>query len=199
MSQYINLYPQLGLGQRDWLDGTKLLQWLGIALLLVLALGAIDFYRYTISHRQAEQAAAQLASIRAEFDRLQATRQQLGSGATLQQAVQALEREGERKQALLDRLGSADGALGGGVARYLVGLGQRPPRDLWFTQIDVLDSGASIVLGGRAVTPDAVPRYLQRLRDDPAFSGQRFSLLQIAAAEAQDELDFLIRSRREPM
>ena len=58
---------------------------------------------------------------------------------------------------------------------------------IWLTGLRVAAAGQDVVLEGRAVRPELVPNYLQRLNQEDVMQGHAFAELEIRRPEAADK------------
>lgn len=79
---------------------------------------------------------------------------------------------------------------------YLIGLARHTKPELWLSNITIESAGHYLRLQGKALEPDAVPRYLQRLSEETAFEGSRFSLFSVKANEQNNKpFEFILESK----
>ena len=73
------------------------------------------------------------------------------------------------------------GAAGqvGGFSRRLAALAHRPMAGLWIDHVVLSGMTDSMTVGGMALEPDLVPRYLRGLAEEGALAGARFDELVI--------------------
>ena len=65
------------------------------------------------------------------------------------------------------------------VSERLAALGRQHPSGLWLTGIEISDSGRELAFRGRMLAPPLLPQFLERLGNEPVFSGQSFRQLQL--------------------
>ena len=184
MSQQINLFNPVFLQQKKIFSSRTMA---GALLLLFVGVAAIYLYgnmRLRDLQRQADAGAAQLtqkearlASVRAEFVPRQKSAE-----------VQAELAEVERQLAALREVSSvlARGELGNtqGYAEYFRAFARQHVDGLWLTGVSILGAGIDIGVRGRALDPQRVPGYLNRLTLEPVMRGKAFGSLQISQGGA---------------
>jgi len=85
---------------------------------------------------------------------------------------------------------------GGGFSAYLEGLARQRLDGVWLTGVDVADGGANVGLHGSTLEPDLVPRFLQRLSEEAAFSGKEFKTFKMVRPEGDERrIDFILETR----
>lgn len=89
-----------------------------------------------------------------------------------------------RSRALELLRGGTAGQVGGFSAR-LAALARRPLQGLWIDHVVLSGMTESMSVGGSALDPDLVPRYLRGLADEQALAGARFDELVIERPAAE--------------
>lgn len=182
MSQQINLVlPELR-PRFDWSGLPMVL--VAAALGLLLAGGVYANGKMQIAKLQAQEVVVkgQLAGLQQQvqvFGQAIAARQGDGGlpGAIAEQRAGNLERK-----AVLEMLASGAAGESRGYAGALQGFSRQTLEGLWLTRF-VLASGA-IELHGAVLSPSLLPRYIDKLNTEPAFSGRRFAALDMTGIEA---------------
>lgn len=88
----------------------------------------------------------------------------------------------------------------GGFSRRLAALAHRPTPGLWIDHVILSGMTDSMTVGGTALEPDLVPRYLRGLAEEGALAGARFDELVIEqpAAEHADEPSHATAEKAKP-
>ncbi|MCQ4309982.1 PilN domain-containing protein [Pseudomonas stutzeri] len=192
--QNINLYQR----ERRNKGGPRLRQ-MGLGVALIAALMAIHAgwqgwqlhsagKAAELAERQATQAEAQLAEVKADF--IEPTLDPL-----LPQQLADREAENRELQRLADYLKTLDAQRSSGFAALLQGLADRhPPQGLWLTQIRLQAGGDEMALEGLTQDQELLPLYLQSLGQSSAFSGRDFARFDLQRDE-QDLLQFRLSSK----
>jgi hypothetical protein len=189
VSQQINLFNPVFLQQKKIFSARMMA---GALLVLFAGVAALNLYgnmRLQALQKQADLGAAQLAqkqarlaSVAAEF----APRQKNPAvGAELLDAERQL-------AALRDVSGVLErGELGNtqGYAEYFRALARQHVDGLWLTGVSITGAGIDIGVRGRALDPQRVPGYLNRLTSEPIMRGKAFGSLQIAQGAAGSRIE----------
>jgi hypothetical protein len=189
VSQQINLFNPVFLQQKKIFSARTMA---GALLVLFAGVAALNLYgnmRLQSLQKQADLGAAQLAqkqarlaSVATEF----APRQK-------NPAVDAELLEAERQLAALrDVSGVLErGELGNtqGYAEYFRALARQHVDGLWLTGVSITGAGIDIGVRGRALDPQRVPGYLNRLTSEPIMRGKAFGSLQIAQGAAGSRIE----------
>jgi Fimbrial assembly protein (PilN) len=82
----------------------------------------------------------------------------------------------------------ASGALGdtAGFSEQFRAFARQSADGLWITGFTLSGAGKDIILNGRALSAEAVPAYIRRLNDEPAFRGKSFDVLKIAEGKPDE-------------
>ncbi|MGJ9416169.1 PilN domain-containing protein [Massilia sp. CMS3.1] len=179
MSQQINLYNPVFLQQKKIFSSRTMA---GALLVLFLGVAAINVYgnmRVKDLQQQADAGAAQLAQKQARLASV--TLEFVPRQKTAEVAAELAEVEGQLA-ALREVSGVlARGELGNtqGYAEYFRALARQHVDGLWLTGVSIAGAGLDIGVRGRALDPQRVPGYLNRLTAEPIMRGKAFGSLQI--------------------
>jgi hypothetical protein len=80
---------------------------------------------------------------------------------------------------------------------FFAGLARNPVEGLWFQSVSLSAGGEQVVLRGKTVDPALVPRLLQQLAEEQAFSGRTFRRANLHRSSEEAErrfLDFELRT-----
>lgn len=179
MSQQINLFNPIFLKRQKHFSAKTMLESLSLILL-----GALGFYGYAwfqvvmLSQQVIE------ADKRVQFDELRLGRMMRDvapreKSLSLEDEVKRLEAQVRVRQEMVDALGG--GALAGaqGFSEHMRAFARQTMGGLWLTGFTIGGSGSEIAIAGRALNPELVPVYLQRLRREPVFRGGQFGSIEI--------------------
>ena len=189
MSQQINLFNPVFLQQKKIFSARTM----GAALLvLIVGVAALQVYgkmRVQALQKQADAGAAQLAQKQARLTSVAAEFGPRQKSA----AVEAELAEGEGQLAALRDISSVleRGELGNtqGYAEYFRALARQHVDGLWLTGVNIAGAGVDIAVRGRALDPQRVPGYLNRLTTEPVMRGKAFGSLSISQGAAGTRLD----------
>lgn len=196
MNQQINLYqPMFRRQQVVFSAHTTLVLALGFLVLLAAWWWLLDRQVDSLATELARQQALeqQLAERVTQINREGAQRQPdpvlIDEVERLRQRVQELEAS---RQLVRQRIPTQPVA----VSERLAALGRKHPPGLWLTGIVIADNGGEISLQGRVLNSPLLPEFLDRLGDEPVFSGQSFRQLRLEQpGDGNPGLAFLISTR----
>lgn len=170
--QQVNLY-------QDELRDTKLKYSFEILLklcgVLIVGLSMLSGFKYY----QLQQDQIALAEIKKNNDILKTEKQKIEQSkgkqdAGLAQKITDKTKELANKQKVVQILTQDEFGNTNGFSGYLTGLARQRLEGLWLTQLSISGGGSNITLNGSTVKAELLPKYLQRLSAEKAFSGITF-------------------------
>lgn len=183
MSQQINLFNPIFLKQKKVFSAANMVD--ALALLLV---GVALFYGYASIEslnldRQSVETARQYNQAKAQLAQTSARYAPKKPDASLDAEVKALEAQLSARKATLDSLGIGLVATGASYAEDLRALARQSLPGLWLTHFKVGAGGEDVEIAGRALQPELVPIYIQRLKRERALHGRAFDSLSMTQRE----------------
>lgn len=179
MSQNINLLGPAFRKQRQLLTLATVLQCLAVVL---VALGGYHYYlQQQVKGLSAELASAEglLKSQRGYVERLKGRPSSAAKpGGQLDADIARYEVELKLARDAMEAL--KGGAFGNqkGFAEYLRAFSRQSVNGLWLTGFTIA-GGGELELRGRALSPDLVPSYIQRLNKEEVLAGHTFARLEM--------------------
>lgn len=185
MSQQINLLlPELR-PRFDWLALPVVASVAAAGLVLMLVLAQVQSFR--IDRQKAEE-----ADLNGQLLNLQQQVQTLGQSlaarlpsASLPLEIAALRTGVAQRQEVLAFVGRSDGGAAPGFADMLQGFARQNTDGVWLVGFGL--AGNDVEIRGRLLDPARLPVYIDRLNDDKAFAGRRFSALEMKAVDPAAE------------
>jgi len=182
LHQQINLYQPLFRKQRKMfsfmfsLQATALFM-VALSVIYILNLNSVSHLQQKLlaQKQQNQQRLSQLASLSDEIAKYK--------GATTHSRVGQLKQELEAEKFLLSVLGEVYASHSKGFAAYLEGFSRRVIDGLWISRFDMLNGGKQVKLVGGALKPDAIPRFIDNLKEEEALRGTKFQILEIDRAD----------------
>jgi hypothetical protein len=187
VSQQINLFNPVFLQQKKIFSARMMA---GALLVLFVGVAALQLYgklRLQGLQKQADAGAARLAQKQARLASVAAEFAPRQKNPALD--AELLDAE-HQLAALRDISGVLErGELGNrqGYAEYFRALARQHVDGLWLTGVSI--GGVDIGVRGRALDPQRVPGYLNRLTSEPIMRGKAFGSLQIVQGAAASRLE----------
>ena len=177
MTQQINLFNPIFLKQKKILSAVNMLDTL--ALLLV---GVALFYGYASIQtlnldRQSVETARQYYQSKTRLSQASARYAPKRADPALAAEVNTLQAQVKARKATMRNLGGRAFGSGPEYAEYMRALARESLAGLWLTGFSVSMGGAQMQISGRALRPELVPSYIQRLSRERALQGRAFDSL----------------------
>jgi len=195
--QQVNLYQDELKTPKLNYSATVLIQ---LCLVLIIAFSAFAGFRYfqLQQHQQTlvEQQQKQKL-VMAELQKIQAELSLRKKDTALVKKINDKTQELTNKQKVLgilsrDEFGNTDGFI-----EHISGLARQRIDGLWLTQIRIAEGGTNVSLQGLTSKSSLLPKYLQRLSAEKAFSGTQFKSLVMARQEKEKQwLNFSLQNRK---
>lgn len=107
---------------------------------------------------------------------------QRNTNQALLDELKRLEREAGDKARVLDLLSGETLGNTDGFSEHLAALGRRHPQGLWLEDVRIGDGGREILLRGKALHAELIPRLIEGLQKETAFEGTAFQSFEMAGA-----------------
>lgn len=195
MKQQVNLYQPVFRKQKKIFSAVTMVK---VMVVLMVGFSAIyGFGRFQLAklegqvaslERQRDNATTQLTRVSEEHQPVQRS-------ALLEEQLQQAQQELERKQRELQALERRVTGGSGGFSGVFAGLGRQRLNGLWLTRIAVDETG-EVHLDGHAELAQLVPRFLQKLGQEPAFRGVEFRSIRIQRTNPSTHNAFQVSTGR---
>ncbi|MCU6432700.1 PilN domain-containing protein [Undibacterium sp. Jales W-56] len=179
MSQQINLFNPQFLKQNMVFSAVTMLQVAGLLIGGVMLLMSYLLWQTANLSKNADQVDAQLRDAEAQIGKLRAELVQPQKNRQLESVILKAETELNNKQKILTLLQKSDFGNTSGYSNYLLAFARQIPTGVWLTGLSIDGAGSEIGLQGRALKPELLPVYVNRLRQENSLQGKSFSSLQM--------------------
>jgi len=195
--QQVNLYQDELKTQKLNYSASMLVQ---LSLIFIVVFSVVAGFRYfqlqqhqasLVEHQQKQKLAM------AELQKIQAELSLRKKDATLTKRINEKTKELANKQKVMgilsrDEFGNTDGFI-----EHITGLARQRIDGLWLTQIRIADGGTDVTLQGTTSKSALLPKYLQRLSAEKAFTGTEFESLVMARQEKKKQwLNFSLQNKK---
>lgn len=177
--QSINLYQAQFKPDRSPLILPQMLLFAGVFVLLLICLSAWWWWEQGQLQSQLQQLQSEQSQLTAERDALAAASRDMGD-SDLERELTELRREIAARKSLSQVLGDDSLGNSGGYSAQLRALAQASDSSFALSEFRLLREGRYITMAGSTRVPAAVPSYLQKLQNNPAFASTRFGVLSLA-------------------
>lgn len=195
--QQVNLYRDELKTQKLTYSALMLLQ-LSIVLVIVFS-AAAGFRAFQVQQQQSSLVAKQQKQkiMMADLQKLQAEFSSRKKDTALSRRITDKTKELANKQKVLGILSQDEFGNTKGFIEHISGLARQRIEGLWLTQIRIADGGTNVALHGSTSKPALLPKYLQRLSVEKAFTGTEFQSLLMAREEKNNQwLNFSLQNKK---
>lgn len=188
MSQQINLFNPIFLKQKKYFSALTMLQ--ALALILLGSILLLGYTTYALSSLSAEASttAGQLDVTRAQLAKLNAIYGLKQKNKTLEDEIQKEESEVKSLQRVFDTLQKGEFGSREGYSEYLRAYSRQVVAGLWLTGFSIYGAGNEIELQGRALQPELVPAYINRLKRERVMQGKSFASLDMQVPQVETDV-----------
>lgn len=180
MAQQINLFNPIFLKQKRYFSATAMAQAIGLIVIGVLAIYALQVRQTRALERVAAEAQKQLDERKAQIAVF--ARQTAGdTSKALAAELEAAEARLVERRSLLDDVRTGVGGDARGYSRYLAALARANTSGVWLTGVEIGGKSGDLVIKGRALESALVPAYIDALKRQPPFTGRRVGELKLVA------------------
>jgi Tfp pilus assembly protein PilN len=186
MSQQINLFNPIFLKTKKYFSATAMAQSLGLLVLgSALVAGYAHFQVESLS-KEAAETNKQLADAQMQLAKVKAENAPLQKSQALQNQVAKSEMEMQSLKQVFDILQKGDIGNTKGYAEYLRAFSRQIVDGVWLTNLTLVGAGNEIGIDGRAVHPELVATYMNRLKREPIMQGKSFGTLQMQVPKTEN-------------
>lgn len=179
MSQQINLFNPAFRNKSGRFSAVTMAAVLGFTLLGLI--GAYGYLHLKLARLegQAARQGVRMEALRAQLAQAGAQLDSRRRSPLLEQEVRHTEAQVKARQKVLARLQGGELGDTRGFSAYLRAFAAQVVNGLWLTGFTVSGAGGEMTVTGRALQPDLVPAYINRLGREPVMRGKTFSTLEM--------------------
>lgn len=185
MSRHVNLINPAFRKRREWLTATAALWTWGAVAAAMLAWQAGVAHQTRGLSAQSRQVAAALKTQQAKLLEISERLAGQKKDPRLEQELAVLEQRVAARQEVLRFLQAGELGQTQGFSAELAAFARQSTEGLWLTGVTL--GGDELTLEGRALAPELIPAYLQRLSREPALRGRAIAGMQVALPKPADE------------
>jgi hypothetical protein len=179
LSQQINLFNPIFLTREKLFSAVAMAQALGLLILGSALMTAYAGYRLFALNKESEVISVQLGLANAQLAKVKAEYGPRVKNQALEQQIQNTEAGVQSLKQVFEIL--QNGSIGNtmGYSNYLRAFSRQIVDGLWLTNVSIVGAGNEIALQGRALKPEMVPAYMNRLKLEPVMQGKSFATLEM--------------------
>lgn len=180
MSQQINLFNPIFLKQKKHFSAVTMVQGLGLILIGSIAVFGYAKLQLVALNNEVQATSGQLVSAQAQLVKVTADFAAREKNKALEEEIRRAEAELNAHRHMLDVVSQGGFGNTRGYSEYMTAFARQSIHGLWLTGFSIDGNANEIELSGRALKPDLVPAYINRLRQEPTMRGKSFSTLAMA-------------------
>lgn len=195
MDQQINLFQPIFRKEKKLLSFRALIQIGVIAIISLLIIYVLAWLQITSLAEDLSILSDQQQIHLAQLEKANREMSRRDGDHTAEIEIRRLEAELYAEQYILTVLNSDRLGQPKGFSSYLEGFSRQVVKGMWLTGFKVTDGGNGMEISGRAIAASLLPKFLQRLSNEPALVGTEFSMMQIRREKPQHAwVDFRLYS-----
>lgn len=179
MSQQINLFNPIFLKQKKYFSAVAMVQALGLLVAGSVLVAVYASYVVASVSKEAAVTTAQLAAAQAQLAKVKTEFAPRQKNQGLEVQIQKAEAETQSMREVFDILQKGEIGNTKGYSGYLRAFSRQIIDGVWLTGLTIVGAGNEIGLHGRALQPDLVPAYMNRLKREPVMQGKSFGTLEM--------------------
>ena len=196
MKQEINLYrPELR-PRRTLFPARQMALLVALLILGLAGLNAVSWYELDRARKRAANAERGVVAAEARVEEMRRRFPVKKLDPALKKRLSNRRDALAKNQDVVEKLASGYFGSVEGLSAHLEGFARQHVDGTWLTAVRIAAGGKGVALEGRALVPELIPEYLDRLSQEPALETQVFSelSLQIADDGLANEVEFDVRT-----
>ena len=187
MSQQINLFNPLFTTKKARFSSGDMLKGVGLVFAGCTLLAAYLYYQVDVLTEEAAGANSLLVTSSMQLQKVKVQHAPKGKSQELEAQVQQSEQEILALRQVLDVLKKGNIGNTDGYSAYMRALARQSMDGLWLTGFNIVGAGNQVELEGKAIKPELLPLYINRLKNEPILQGKSFGTLEMMTPEATTE------------
>lgn len=179
MNQQINLFNPIFLKTQKHFSATTMAQALGLILIGAILLSIYSNLQLSALKKEADSTSAQLKVAQAQLAKVTTEFAMQQKSKSLEDDIRKTELEVKSLQQVFDILKKGEFGNTKGYAEYWRAFSRQIVSGVWLTGISIYGAGNEIGIEGRALSPELVPTYINRLKREPVMQGKSFATLEM--------------------
>ena len=192
--QQINLYQASLRTPRQWLSVPQLAIAASVLIGILGAFSAGQWWWLGRSDAQLQAAKQQQMQLTQRIEQLSKQLALSSNDTELKKTLSDKESELQDKQYVLQALTGKHFGNTSGFAEQFTGLARQHVSGVWLTGLFIHDGGEKLNLEGSTYEAELVPRFLQRLAQEPSFQGIEFKTMLMLRVDKSAQINFDLRS-----
>ena len=195
--QQVNLYQEELKKQKLKYSASMLVQASLVILVVFSVMAGFRFWQLQLHQQTLAENQQKQKQVMADLQKLQQEMAGRQKDFTLVKQLAEKSKELANKQKVVGILSQDEFGNTRGFVEHVTGLARQRIDGLWLTQLRIAEGGTDIALHGTTSKPSSLPKYLQRLSAEKAFSGTEFQTLLMARQEKKSQwLNFSLQNKK---
>lgn len=196
--QTINLYDPGLRKQESKLNARAALVAAAGVFACLLIVSGINIFRLYAFESELTSTQKQLNIAKKQVNELTEKLPKLVRDDSLPAKLEKMQREYEQKQSVLAVLSERSLGNREGFVEHFTGFARQHVSGLWLTQLKLERGGTQLSLAGHALKPEYIPKYLQKLANEPVLQGTEFkTFLLVNESKQNRKVDFSITTSKQ--
>lgn len=184
MSQQINLFNPIFLKTKKYFSATAMAQSLGLLVLGMALIAAYAHFQVESLGKEAAATTRQLTDAQMQLAKALAENAPRARSKVLENQVAQAELQIASLGQVFTVLQNGDIGNTKGYSEYLRAFSRQIVDGVWLTGLSLVGAGNEIAVDGRALQPELVATYVNRLKREPVLQGKSFGTLQMQVPRA---------------
>jgi Tfp pilus assembly protein PilN len=185
MSQQINLFNPIFLKKKKYFSTVAMAQSLGLLVLGSVLVAGYAHLQVESLGKEAALTTMQLAEVQAQLAKVRSENAPPQKSQALENQIAKAEQEMQSLKRVFDVLQKGDIGNTKGYSEYLRAFSRQIIDGVWLTGLSLVGAGNEIGVDGRALRPELVAAYMNRLKREPVLQGKSFGTLQMQVPHAE--------------
>ncbi len=184
MSQQINLFNPIFLKKKKYFSTVAMAQSLGLLLLGSAFVAGYAHFQVASLNKEAAITRMHLADAQTQLAKIRAENAPRQKSQALENQIAKAEAETQSLKQVFDTLQKGDIGNTEGYSEYLRAFSRQIVDGVWLTGLTLVGAGNEIGVDGRALQPELVATYMNRLKREPVLQGKSFGTLHMQVPQA---------------
>lgn len=194
--QQINLYQSILHKKQDRFAPAVLARYGVMVVAVLVVISAVLTWQYYSASSEIDQLKLSQQGLLQDVQKISAELSAISDDSVLLASIKKKEQELANRQNVLQVLSGKHFGNAKGFANHFVGLARQHIDGIWLTSLHIHSGGTRLNLSGSTYTPENVPKYLQKLSEEPDFRGLEFKTFLMERKDKSSLVNFDIRSKQ---
>jgi Tfp pilus assembly protein PilN len=177
MSQQINLLNPALIRKRDFLNPNTIVMLFGVLFVGLIAYSVYERNALAALQIKRTEAANALASTQSQLTEVMARKTVSNDKTAILNEIKQLEDKETMEKVIINAVTQSSDAKQPSYAALLRAFAKQSIDGLWITGLSINQDAEQLRISGRTLNADLVPKYIAKLRAEPALKGKTFSEL----------------------